>query len=207
MTDSLSSWNDGAAKDAIVGFVDRACAKARPAPFRSRSALRSSTTTAPCGVRSRCRSSSTSSCVGWSRWPRRTRPCATVNPGKPPTSATTAGWQRSIVEHYAGRRHQRARPWRPASWRRSRTSPVDEFEAPSDAFLRSTSHPTLGRGYLDCAYAPMVELLGLPARPTASRTTSPPVGPGLHAADQRRGLRHPERAGDRSGTGARVHAR
>src|SRR2546429_154290 len=30
----------------------------------------------------------------------------------------------------------------------------------ADAFLRSTQHPTLGRGYLKCAFAPMVELLG-----------------------------------------------
>jgi phosphoserine phosphatase len=37
---------------------------------------------------------------------------------------------------------------------------VDEFEAKSDAFLRTAQHPTLGRGYLECAYAPMVELLG-----------------------------------------------
>jgi phosphoserine phosphatase len=36
---------------------------------------------------------------------------------------------------------------------------VEDFEAQSDAFLRSTQHPTLGRGYLDTAYAPMVELL------------------------------------------------
>ena len=36
---------------------------------------------------------------------------------------------------------------------------VDDFMAQSEAFLRSASHPTLRRGYLDCAYAPMVELL------------------------------------------------
>ena len=36
---------------------------------------------------------------------------------------------------------------------------VEDFEAMSDAFLRSAQHPTLGRGYLDTAYAPMVELL------------------------------------------------
>ncbi|HEX5857578.1 MAG TPA: HAD family hydrolase [Microbacterium sp.] len=38
---------------------------------------------------------------------------------------------------------------------------VDEFEARADRFLRSTRHPTLGRGYLDCVYAPMLELLDL----------------------------------------------
>jgi phosphoserine phosphatase len=37
---------------------------------------------------------------------------------------------------------------------------VDEFEEQADSFLRSTQHPTPGRGYLQCAYAPMVELLG-----------------------------------------------
>jgi phosphoserine phosphatase len=36
---------------------------------------------------------------------------------------------------------------------------VDDFEARSDEFLRNTQHPTLGRGYLECVYTPMVELL------------------------------------------------
>jgi len=37
---------------------------------------------------------------------------------------------------------------------------VEDFEAQAEAFLRSAQHPTLGRGYLACAYRPMVELLG-----------------------------------------------
>jgi phosphoserine phosphatase len=37
---------------------------------------------------------------------------------------------------------------------------VEDFEAQADAFLHSAQHPTLGRGYLETAYAPMVELLG-----------------------------------------------
>ena len=36
---------------------------------------------------------------------------------------------------------------------------VEDFEAQAAAFLRSAQHPTLGRGYLATAYAPMVELL------------------------------------------------
>jgi phosphoserine phosphatase len=37
---------------------------------------------------------------------------------------------------------------------------VEDFEAQADSFLRSAQHPTLGRGYLETAYTPMVELLG-----------------------------------------------
>jgi len=37
---------------------------------------------------------------------------------------------------------------------------VEDFQAKSDAFLRSAQHPTLGRGYIQSAYTPMVELLG-----------------------------------------------
>jgi len=36
---------------------------------------------------------------------------------------------------------------------------IEDFEAKSETFLRRTQHPTLGRGYLECAYKPMVELL------------------------------------------------
>jgi hypothetical protein len=36
---------------------------------------------------------------------------------------------------------------------------VEEFEAKSGDFLRTAQHPTLGGGYLECAYVPMLELL------------------------------------------------
>jgi hypothetical protein len=37
---------------------------------------------------------------------------------------------------------------------------VEDLEAQSGSFLRSAQHPTLGRGYLETAYLPMVEMLG-----------------------------------------------
>ena len=37
---------------------------------------------------------------------------------------------------------------------------VDEFEEQSDTFLRTATHPTFGRSYLECGYRPMIELLG-----------------------------------------------
>ena len=36
---------------------------------------------------------------------------------------------------------------------------VEDFEDSADHFLRSTQHPSLGRSYLQCTYTPMVELL------------------------------------------------
>jgi phosphoglycolate phosphatase-like HAD superfamily hydrolase len=36
---------------------------------------------------------------------------------------------------------------------------VDDFADQSERFLRETPHPTLGRGYLETAYTPMIELL------------------------------------------------
>ncbi|MEV0343059.1 HAD family hydrolase [Nocardia sp. NPDC050713] len=38
--------------------------------------------------------------------------------------------------------------------------PVQEFERLADQFLRTARHPTLGRAYSACGYAPMIELLG-----------------------------------------------
>jgi phosphoserine phosphatase len=37
---------------------------------------------------------------------------------------------------------------------------VEAFEEKADQFLRSAQHPSLGRPYLECVYAPMVELIG-----------------------------------------------
>ena len=37
---------------------------------------------------------------------------------------------------------------------------VEDYAAAADTFLRAGRHPTLGRGFCECGYAPMVELLG-----------------------------------------------
>jgi hypothetical protein len=36
---------------------------------------------------------------------------------------------------------------------------VEEYSVQADAFLRKGTHPTLGRGFVECGYQPMVELL------------------------------------------------
>ena len=69
------------------------------------------------------------------------------------------GWLGQVmVEHYAGDDTNVRTLLGGVLAAHSRIS-VDEFEEQAASFLRTAQHPTLGRGYLQCAYAPMVELL------------------------------------------------
>jgi phosphoserine phosphatase len=69
------------------------------------------------------------------------------------------GWYATLMaEHYAGD-DTNVRTLAAGVLAAYQGISVEDFEAESDAFLRSAQHPTLGRGYLDTAYAPMVELL------------------------------------------------
>ena len=68
---------------------------------------------------------------------------------------------------------------------------VDDFEQQSDAFLRSAQHRTLGRRYLQCAYAPMVELLGCLQANGFSKLHRLRRWSGLHAARQHGHVRRP----------------
>ena len=64
-----------------------------------------------------------------------------------------------ITEHYAGD-DTKALAFLAGVSAAYAGSNVEDLVAQANAFLRSTRHPTLGRGYLQTAYAPMVELLG-----------------------------------------------
>src|SRR3954452_10630160 len=69
------------------------------------------------------------------------------------------GWLgRLMVEHYAGD-DRNVRVLAGGVLAAYEGISVEDFEAQADAFLRSAQHPTLGRGYLETAYRPMVELL------------------------------------------------
>jgi hypothetical protein len=67
--DLLVSWNDGPALASIREFVARVTDDGSPDLVAPRSGWPCSTTTARCGARSRCRSSSGSSSGGWPPWP------------------------------------------------------------------------------------------------------------------------------------------
>jgi phosphoglycolate phosphatase-like HAD superfamily hydrolase len=148
----LTSWRNGPAKEAVVAFVEKSAA----VPVEERLAVFDNDGTL------------------WCEKPmpiqldfilRRLVEMADADPKlreRQPWKAAYErdyGWLSALAaEHYAGN-DTNVRTLVGGILAAYGGISVDEFEQQSDAFLRSAQHPTLGRGYLQCAYAPMVELL------------------------------------------------
>jgi phosphoserine phosphatase len=152
MAGSLASWKDGAAKQAIVAFAEQAAsvpAEERVAVFDNDGTL-------------------------WCEKPmpiqadfilRRLFEMAETDPElreRQPWKAAYGhdnAWLGAVIaEHYAGD-DSNVNTLLGGILSAFAGVSVDEFEAMSDAFLRTAQHPTLDRGYLECAYAPMLDLL------------------------------------------------
>jgi phosphoserine phosphatase len=154
----LSSWRDGPAKRAIVEFVARACGGdgSEPVPAEERLAVFDNDGTL------------------WCEKPmpiqldfilRRLVEMAEADPALRNRQPWQAAYERDyrwlsavMAEHYAGD-ETNVRVLAAGVLAAYDGISVEDFEARSDEFLRSAQHPTLGRRYLDCAYAPMLELL------------------------------------------------
>jgi phosphoserine phosphatase len=155
----LSSWRDGPARRAIEDFVARVCGAdgSEPVPVEERLAVFDNDGTL------------------WCEKPmpiqldfvlRRLVEMAEAEPELRERQPWKAAHERdydwlsaAIHEHYAGD-DTKVRILAGGVLAGHGGISVEDFEARADEFLRSAQHPTLGRGYLECAYAPMVELLG-----------------------------------------------
>jgi phosphoserine phosphatase len=158
MTQPLPSWNEGAARDSIIGFVGQTCGEGtgRAVPVEERVAVFDNDGTLWCekpmpiqldfilrrlvemaqrddGLRAR-------------------------QPWKAASDRDHAWLGAALDEHYAGD-DTKAMTLAAGVLAAYDGISVEEFEAKSDAFLRTAQHPTLGRRYLETTYAPMVELL------------------------------------------------
>src|SRR4051794_12250001 len=154
MSSELPSWNDGSAKQAILDFV----AAAERVPVEERVAVFDNDGTL------------------WCEKPmpiqldfilRRFVAMAQADPrlrDRQPWKAAVEGdhgWFSTLMrEHYAGDDHN-VKILAGGVLAAYAGVSVEDFEEQADAFLHETQHPTLGRGYVECAYAPMVELLAL----------------------------------------------
>jgi phosphoglycolate phosphatase-like HAD superfamily hydrolase len=158
MTDPLSSWRDGAAKDAILRYVDEASTEGSAGwiPVEQRVAVFDNDGTL------------------WCEKPmpiqldfilRRLAEMAEADPAlreKQPWKAAHErdyGWFAKVMtDHYAGDDTQLPALAGGILAAFADIS-VEQFEAGSEAYLRQGRHPTLDRGYLACAYVPMIQLL------------------------------------------------
>src|SRR3954468_9562503 len=157
---ALSTWREGPAKQAILAFIAAICGEdgSEPVPVEERVAVFDNDGTL------------------WCEKPvpiqmdfilRRFVEMAEADPAlrdrQPWKAATEADhrWFNTVMtDHYAGR-DDGVKTLAGGVLAAHAGIGVEDFEALADAFLRSAQHPTLGRAYLECAYAPMVELLAL----------------------------------------------
>jgi phosphoglycolate phosphatase-like HAD superfamily hydrolase len=156
---SLSTWRDGPAKQAIIEFVERTCGRDGSAavPVEERIAVFDNDGTL------------------WCEKPmpiqldfilRRLAEMVTHDPDlarRQPWKAVVEHdhtWFSDLMtQHYAGD-DTNVKTLAVGILTAYAGISVEEFEAQSEAFMRSAQHPMLHRGYIECAYAPMVELLG-----------------------------------------------
>jgi phosphoserine phosphatase len=154
----LGSWRDGPTRQAIIEFVRRTCGEdgSAPVPVEERVAVFDNDGTL------------------WCEKPmpiqldfiiRRLAEMAVAQPDlreRQPWKAVAGhdlGWFGAVMAaHYAGDDTD-VRVLAAGILAAFAGISVEDFEQQSDAFLRTAQHPTLGRGYLDCAYPPMLELL------------------------------------------------
>jgi phosphoserine phosphatase len=157
--DFLSTWRDGPAKQAIIDFVRHTCGEdGSPAvPIEERVAVFDNDGTLWCEkpmpiqldfiIRRLAE-------MAHSHPELRER-----QPWKAVATRDFAWFGSRMAEHYAGD-DTNVRMLAGGILAAYAGISVEDFEKQSDTFIRTAAHPTLGRGYLECAYAPMVELLG-----------------------------------------------
>ncbi|MEA2179921.1 MAG: hypothetical protein QOG77_3218 [Solirubrobacteraceae bacterium] len=159
VADGLATWRDGSAKQAIVEFIARVSGAdgSEPVPVEERLAVFDNDGTL------------------WCEKPmpiqldfilRRLVEMAEADPALRERQPWKAAYERDydwlsklMVEHYTGD-DSNVMVLAAGILAAYDGVSVDDFEAQADAFLRSAQHPTLCRGSLECAYSPMIDLLG-----------------------------------------------
>ena len=158
MPDPLSTWRDGAVKDAILDYVEQTCTEGSTGfvPVEERVAVFDNDGTL------------------WCEKPmpiqldfilRRLAQMAAADetlrdrqPWKAAHERDYAWLAQVMEEHYAGD-DTNVKTVGAGVVAAFANITVDQFEADAAAFLNGARHPMLDRGYLECAYAPMIELL------------------------------------------------
>ena len=157
MTRELASWNEGRAKQAIVEFVGRVGGEgADPVPVEERVAVFDNDGTLWCEKPLPIQAD-----FILRRLHEMAEADAALRDRQPWKAAYERdyGWLGQVMtEHYEGD-DRNVRTLLGGVIAAHAGISVEEFEEEADSFLRTAQHPTLGRGYLECAYVPMIQLL------------------------------------------------
>jgi hypothetical protein len=154
-TDVLTRWNAGTGRDAIVAFVEQTVAEG--VPVEERVAVFDNDGTLWCEKPLPIQAD-----FILRRLVEMTEADPTLR-GRQPWKAAYErdyAWLGSVItQHYAGD-DSNLPALLGGILAAFEGMSIEDFEARSNDFLRTAQHPTLGRSYLECAYAPMVDLLG-----------------------------------------------
>jgi phosphoserine phosphatase len=155
---ALSTWRDGPAKQAIVEFVARVCGEdgSEPVPVEERVAVFDNDGTLWCEKPMPIQLD-----FILRRLVAMAEADAALRERQPWKAAYERdyGWLSAVItEHYAGD-ETNVKVLAAGILAAYDGVSVEDFEAQADEFLRGAQHPTLGRGYLQCAYTPMLGLL------------------------------------------------
>jgi phosphoglycolate phosphatase-like HAD superfamily hydrolase len=150
---ALASWRDGDAKLAVLEFVRRAVAEV---PADERVAVFDNDGTLWCEKPMPIQLD-----FILRRLAEMAEADATLRTRQPWQAAYDRdyAWLAAVLaEHYAGD-ERNVRVFEAGILAAYDGITVEDFEAQSERFLREVKHPTLGREYLRCTYAPMIDLL------------------------------------------------
>jgi phosphoserine phosphatase len=156
---ALTSWRDGAARRAVVAFVEQVCGGggSAPVPVEHRVAVFDNDGTLWCEKPMPIQLDFILRRLV--EMARADRSLAARQPWKAACEQDAAWLSAVVTDHYAGN-DRKANTMMGGILAAFAGISVEDFEERSDTFLRTAQHPTLGRGYLRCTYRPMVELLG-----------------------------------------------
>src|SRR3954466_11831402 len=159
MPDSLGSWNDGAAKEAIVGFVERVTTEGGPDYLTpsERVATFDNDGTLWCEKPMPIE-------LGFIllRLSEMAEADASLRAKQPWKAARERDYQwlgDVMTKHYHGDDAD-VKVLMAGMLQAFAGMSVEGYTSAADAFLRGGSHPTLGRAFHACGYVPMIELLG-----------------------------------------------
>jgi phosphoserine phosphatase len=156
--DELSGWREGAAKRQIVDFVGRVCGAdgSEPVPVEERVAVFDNDGTLWCEKPLPIQLD-----FILQRLVEMAEADETLRERQPWKAAYARdyAWLAGVMDqHYAGD-DTNVRVLAGGVLAAHGGISVEEFEQQAQAFLHRAKHPTLGRAYLECAYAPMIGLL------------------------------------------------